>query len=105
MCPRKGCSQCDTVVHVKRSVCDCCHAFASKPEKEARCTTVGEPENTLKRRKTLLSEEELLVTKGRQSPQSLDQSLDSLGSCVGLALSVNIVEIPNLKEVARGLAS
>ena len=36
------------------------HAFASKKRK-ARCTAVGEPENTMKRRKALLSEEELLV--------------------------------------------
>ena len=105
MCLRKIFPQCNTVVHVKRSVGDCCHAFASKPEKEVRCTTVGKPENALKRRKALLSEEELLVTKERQSPQSLNQSLSSLGGCVGLALNVNIVEIPNLKEVARGLAS
>ena len=61
---RKICPQCNTVVHVKRSVCDCCHAFASKKRK-ARCTTVGEPENAMKRRKALLSEEELLVTKER----------------------------------------
>ena len=74
-------------------------------KRKAWCTTVGEPENALKRRKTLLSEEELLVTKERQSPPSLNQSLSSLGGCVGLALNVNIVEIPNLKEVARGLAS
>ena len=33
--------QCNTVVHVKRSVCDCGHAFASKKRK-ARCTAVGE---------------------------------------------------------------
>ena len=58
---RKVCPQCNTIVHVKRSVCDCCHAFASK----ARCTTVGEPENAMKRRKALLSEEELLVMKER----------------------------------------
>ena len=53
------CPQCNTVVHVKRSVCDCGHAFASKKSK-ARCTAVGEPsENAMKRRKALLSEEEL----------------------------------------------
>ena len=49
---------------MKRSVCDCGHAFASKKRK-AWCTTVGESENVMKRRKTLLSEEELLVTKER----------------------------------------
>ena len=56
--------QCNTVVHVKRSVCDCGHAFASKKRK-ARCTAVGEPENVMKCRKALLSEEELLVRKER----------------------------------------
>ena len=52
------CSQCNTVVHVKRSVCDCGHVFASKKRK-AQCTAVGEPENAMKRWKSLLSEEEL----------------------------------------------
>ena len=59
---RKVCPQYNTVVHVKKSVCDCGYAIASKKRK-ARCTAVGEPENELKRRKTLLSEEELLVRK------------------------------------------
>ena len=49
---------------MKRSVCDCGHAFASKKRK-ARCTAVGEPENAMKCRKALLSEEELLVRKER----------------------------------------
>ena len=44
---RKVCPQCSTVVHVKRSVCDCGHAFASK-DRKARCTAVGESENTIK---------------------------------------------------------
>ena len=61
---RKVCPQCNTVVHVKRSVCDCGHAFASKKRK-AWCTAVGEPENAMKRRKALLSEEELLARKKR----------------------------------------
>ena len=38
------------------------HAFASKKRK-AQCTAVGEPKNATKRRKALLSEEELLVGK------------------------------------------
>ena len=63
---RKVCPQCNTVVHVKRSVCDCGHPFASKKRK-ARCTAVGEPENAMKRRKAILSEEELLVTKERDT--------------------------------------
>ena len=40
------------------------HAFALKKRK-AQCTTVGEPENTMNRRKALLSKVELLVTKER----------------------------------------
>ena len=59
MCLRKVFPQCNTVVHVKRSICDCGHAFASKKRK-ARCTTVGEPENAMKCSKALLSEEELV---------------------------------------------
>ena len=66
---RKVCPQCNTVVHVKGSVCDCGHAFASKKMK-ARCTAVGESENAMKRRKALLSEEELLVTKQRDKVRS-----------------------------------
>ena len=58
---RKVCPQCNIVVHMKRSVCDCRHSFASKKRK-AWCTAVGEPENAMKR---LLSEVELLVTKER----------------------------------------
>ena len=61
---RKVGPQCNTEVHVKRSVCDCGHAFASKKRK-AWCTAVGEPENTMKCRKALVSEQELLVTKAR----------------------------------------
>ena len=38
---RKVYPQCNTVVHVNRSVCDCGHAFTSKKRK-ARCTAVGE---------------------------------------------------------------
>ena len=47
---RKVCQQCNTVVHMKRSVCDCGHAFASKKRK-AQCTAVGEPEDVMKRKK------------------------------------------------------
>ena len=61
---RKVCPQCNTVVHVKRSVCNCGHAFTSKKMK-APCSALGEPENAMKCRKVLLSEEELLVTKQR----------------------------------------
>ena len=41
-------------------------AFASK-KREAQCTAVGKPENAMKRRKALLSEEELLVRKETDS--------------------------------------
>ena len=54
---KEVCPQCNTVVHIKRSVCDCGHAFASKKRK-AQCTAVGEPEHAMKRRKASLSEEE-----------------------------------------------
>ena len=63
---RKVCSQCNTVVHVKKLVCDCGLAFALKKRK-ARCIAV---ENAMKRRKALLSEEELLVTKERDRVRS-----------------------------------
>ena len=63
---RKVCPQCNTIVHVKRSVCDCGHGFASKKRK-TQCTVVGEPENAMKRSKALLSEEELLVRKETKS--------------------------------------
>ena len=59
---RKVCPRCNTVVHVKRSVCDCCHAFASKKRK-ARCTTVGEPENAMKRRRASETREQDLYRK------------------------------------------
>ena len=69
----KVCPQCDTIVYVKRSVCDCCHAFASKKRK-ARCTTVGEPENAMEHRKALLTKEELLVTKERDKVRKASES-------------------------------
>ena len=69
---RKVCPQSNTVVHVKRSVCDCGHAFALKKRK-ARCTAVGEPENAMKRRKALLSEEELLVRKERDKVREVSK--------------------------------
>ena len=47
------------VVHLKRSVFDCGHTFSSKKRK-IRCTAVGKPENAMKLRKALLSEEELV---------------------------------------------
>ena len=65
---RKVCPQCNTVPHVKRSVCDCRYAFTSKKRK-AQCTAVGKLENAMKRKKSLtvwgrvISEE-----RERQSP-------------------------------------
>ena len=56
---RKVCPQCNTVVHVKKSVCNCGHIFALHG-----VLLLG----TMKRRKALLlvlSEEELLVRKER----------------------------------------
>ena len=53
-------------MHVKRSVCDCGHAsHIDLKKRKARCTAVEEPENAMKRRRALPSEEELLVTKER----------------------------------------
>ena len=65
---RKVCTQCKTAVHLKRSVCDCGHAFASKKRK-ARCTAVREPENAMKRGKALLSEKRVIISvkRDRQS--------------------------------------
>ena len=60
---RKVCAQCNTVVHVKRSVCD--WPCLRIEERKTQCTAVGEPENAMKRRKALLSEEGLLVGKER----------------------------------------
>ena len=67
MCLRKVCTQCSTVVHMKRSICDCGHMSCIEEKVKARCTAVGEPENAMKRRKAVLSEEELLVTKETKS--------------------------------------
>ena len=46
MCLRKVYPQCNTVVHVKRSVCDCGHAFALKKRK-AWCSDDGKPVNAM----------------------------------------------------------
>ena len=72
---RKVGPQCNTEVHVKRSVCDCGHAFASKKRK-AWCTAVGEPENTMKCRKALLSEKELVRKEvSKRASETLEQTL------------------------------
>ena len=42
MCLRKMCPKCGTIVHVKRAVCSCGHAFALK--RKAHCCVGSEPE-------------------------------------------------------------
>ena len=55
---RKIWPHCNTVVHVKKSVCD--WPCLCIEEKKPWCTAVGEPENAIKSRKALLSDEELV---------------------------------------------
>ena len=63
---RKVCSQCkSTIVQVKRSVCGVAMPSHQGKRKHGVLLLHGEPENTMKCRKALLSEEELLVTKER----------------------------------------
>ena len=62
---RKVCSQCkSTVVQVKRSVCSVAMPSHRRKQKHIVLLLHGEPENTMKRRKALLSEK-LLVMKER----------------------------------------
>ena len=42
-------------------------------QRKARCTAVGEPENAMKHRKALLSEEELLVRKERDKVRQVSK--------------------------------
>ena len=49
---RKVCPRCNTLVHVKRAVCGCGHAFASK--RKAQCTT----NESVKRKRASESEKE-----------------------------------------------
>ena len=46
MCLRKVCPQCNTMMHVRRSVCECGHVFQSK-----RKTSDNEPGKAKKRKK------------------------------------------------------
>ena len=48
----KVCPRCNTLVHVKRAVCGCGHAFASK--RKAQCTT----NESVKRKRASESEKE-----------------------------------------------
>ena len=68
ICLRKVYPQCNTVVHEEVSG----QAFALKKRK-AWCTAVGEPESTMKRRKALLSEEELLLRKERDKARKVSK--------------------------------
>ena len=66
---RKTCPKCSTVVHVKRAICCCGHAFALK--RKARCCDDSEPDKAMKRRK---SER---VRKGRERVcETLEQTLE-----------------------------
>ena len=72
---RKVCPQCNTVVHVKRSVCDCGHAFASKKRK-AQCTAIGEPENAMKRERVIVTKERDKVHEvSKRASETRDQTL------------------------------
>ena len=82
-------------MHVKRSVCD--YGFTSKKRK-ARCTAVGEPENAVKRRKALLSEEELLVTKERER-KSTKQVRELLKHNLILKIPYLLVQLNNLSLI------
>ena len=60
---------------MKRSVCDCGHMSCIEEKVKVRCIAVGEPENAMKRRKALLSEEELLVIKETKSAKRVRELL------------------------------
>ena len=66
----KVCPQCNTIVHMKRSVCDLAMPSHQSLKGKAWCATVGEPENAMKHRKALLSEEVISDKRERRSPQS-----------------------------------
>ncbi len=60
---RKTCPKCDTVVHVKRAVCDCGHTFRVK--RKVRYTVDSEPEK-VKRRKAVECEKEVTDAEERE---------------------------------------
>ena len=48
---RKACPKCGTIVHVKRAVCNCSHAFALK--RKARCCVGSEPDRKRKEKDSI----------------------------------------------------
>ena len=51
MCLRKMCPKCGTIVHVKRAVCGCGHAFALK--RKAHCCVGSKPERKRKEKDSI----------------------------------------------------
>ena len=64
MCLRKVCPQCNTMMHMRRSVCECSHVFQSK-----RKTSDNEPGKAKKRKRALESEQETLQRKEKDRVQ------------------------------------
>ena len=58
---RKTCPKCGAVVHAKRVVCDCSHAFACK--RKARCSDDCEPKKAMKCRRVFECEEVIVQRK------------------------------------------
>ena len=58
---RKVCPQCNTILHARRSVCGCGHAFPSK--RKAQCIADKEKLQVMKRRRALESEGETSLRK------------------------------------------
>ena len=58
---RKVCPQCNTILHARRSVCGCGHAFLSK--RKAQCIADKEKLQVMKRRRALESEGETVLRK------------------------------------------
>ena len=68
---RKVRPQCNAIVHVKRSVCGCGHAFALK--RKAQYTSDKEKVKVMKRRRALESEEETLMRKEKDKLHKLSK--------------------------------
>ena len=83
---RKVCPHCKTILHVRRAVCGCSHAFPSK-----RKAPNNTDEERVKRRKALESEQEKLCRKEQNLSSSIKEIRDSvftnvkivIKSCVG----------------------
>ena len=75
---RKVCPQCSTVVHARRSVCECGHAFTLK--REARITA----SNPVKRKRALdfledtLSRQERTRMASMRATETQEQTLERL---------------------------